>query len=191
MADGARQDEDEDDRDVRQHLAGDAQAFARVVRRHQGWAQQFTRWFLRDAPQAVDAAQRAFIELHRALPAYDARGQLRAFLRRVLIRQCLMEARSRDSFAALRDRNQAQAPAQAATNAHDDIVRREFRARAQRALAELSDEHRVVFLMRALDDASYEEIGAVLGRPRGTLARWHSEARATMRKLLGDDEERP
>jgi RNA polymerase sigma-70 factor (ECF subfamily) len=59
-------------------------------------------------------------------------------------------------------------------------------AAIQRAFDRLSDEHRDVVFLVALEELRYEEAASVLGVPLGTVRSRLSRARAAMRELLPD-----
>ena len=60
----------------------------------------------------------------------------------------------------------------------------ELGAEIQRAMAELSEDHRAVLLLREIEGMSYEEIAATLDIPRGTVMSRLFHARKNMQKLL-------
>jgi len=55
----------------------------------------------------------------------------------------------------------------------------------ERALRQLSVEHREILLLVALEDLSYEETAKVLGTPVGTVMSRLSRARERLRQVLG------
>ncbi len=55
-----------------------------------------------------------------------------------------------------------------------------------RALEELTPEHREVILLREMEGRSYEEISDILGCPKGTVMSRLHYARSHLRDLLKD-----
>ena len=62
---------------------------------------------------------------------------------------------------------------------------REQRHLIERALAELSESSRIVFILREMEDLSYEEIAASLGWKIGTVKSRLFRARRDLAKILG------
>ena len=57
-----------------------------------------------------------------------------------------------------------------------------------RALAQLSDEHRAILLLIGLEELSYEEAAEVIGVPIGTVMSRLARARDKLRSLLSTDD---
>jgi RNA polymerase sigma-70 factor (ECF subfamily) len=58
--------------------------------------------------------------------------------------------------------------------------------RIEDALGELDEEHRVMVLLRDMEDMSYEEIGEILEIPPGTVKSRLHRARCELRTRLAD-----
>ncbi len=76
------------------------------------------------------------------------------------------------------------------------LMDKEIRDRIDRALAELSDNHRSVLVMRELEGLSYEEMAKVMGCSKGTIMSRLFHARRYMQRQLADlyelaDEDQP
>src|SRR5436190_7797574 len=66
------------------------------------------------------------------------------------------------------------------------MLDREIRDRIAVALAELSDNHRAVLVMREMEGLSYEEMAQVMGCSKGTIMSRLFHARRNMQKRLID-----
>lgn len=166
---------------------GQSRAFDELVQRHQPRVVRIAARYLGDPASAADAAQAAFVELYRALPRYHPRGQLRAYLYRVLINQCHMAKRLL--------RNQVRAFGTLSTEPpvtveipDQAILTRERTREVERALAELSPKLRDVLVLRFAGELPYEEIAAVLDLPLGTVKRRIFDGLEKMRRRMeGED----
>jgi RNA polymerase sigma-70 factor (ECF subfamily) len=65
-----------------------------------------------------------------------------------------------------------------------ELEKRERSEAVQKALLQLEEDDRAIVLLRELEDKSYEEIGAVLGLPQGTVKSRLFRARAKLKTLL-------
>ena len=85
MLDG---DATEDATTIRQVLAGDREAFGRLVARYARRVHDLARRVLRDPVEAEDAAQQAFLNAFRALDRFDPRRPFRHWLLRITTNLC-------------------------------------------------------------------------------------------------------
>ncbi|MBI3565161.1 MAG: sigma-70 family RNA polymerase sigma factor [Elusimicrobia bacterium] len=65
-----------------------------------------------------------------------------------------------------------------------DLAKKERADAVQRALLELEEDDRAIVVLREIEDKSYEEIGAALDLPQGTVKSRLFRARAKLKTLL-------
>lgn len=65
-----------------------------------------------------------------------------------------------------------------------EMEKQEKSTAVQKALLELDEDDRAIVVLREIEDRSYEEIGAALGLPQGTVKSRLFRARAKLRTLL-------
>lgn len=141
-------------------LRGDSSAFEQLVRRHQ--EDQF-RTALRltgSRADAHDALQSAFVRCHRHLAACADGARFGAWLGRIVINECrTLRARKaqREKRLVHDEALLANAPSERALPADD------WREEIERALAQLPDEQREAFVLKYVEDHSYEEISELTG----------------------------
>ncbi len=172
---------------------GDAEAFARLVRRYESPLFGYMRRMLGNAHDAEDAFQETFLRVHANLHKYRADRPFRPWVYRIATNLCRDRLRYRkrrpsvsldapcDTGAALGERlaaggEGADGPARTA----------ETRERLEAALGRLSAKHRAVFLMARYEGLPYEEIAAVLRVPVGTVK---SRMNKAVKVLLQDLED--
>jgi len=124
--------------------------------------------------QAEDLVQDLFLKLFRHAETYEPQGRFRAFAFRVArnawIDGTRREAGRRESpegEAAVLDHEPQDSGA--AEHPADAFAAREEAERARAALSSLSESHRMVFELGALQELPYSEIAATLGIPEGTV----------------------
>src|SRR5688572_12669488 len=74
---------------VRRSRAGDAQAFAELIRTHQRMIHSVTYRMTGSLADAEDVAQETFIQAHQQLDQYRGDAPLGAWMRRIAINRCL------------------------------------------------------------------------------------------------------
>lgn len=134
--------------------------------------------------EAEDAFQECFLAVHQSLSAFRGESRLSTWVYRIAIRSALaVKARRPRQQAPLEHADNVASPHSSPEElAH---ARREF-ARLQRALGQLSDEHRVVLSLFTVDGLGHAEIAQILGVPPGTIwSRLHL-ARKRLTAILGE-----
>ena len=145
---------------VRRVLDGDPHAFTTLVDRHAAACLRFAARMLGDAEDAEDAVQEAFVRAHRALAGYEARETFRAWLFAILVNRCRTAAFRR---GRRRRRFVHDEPALDAAFVEPDAVASETRLELELALEALEPAQREAFLLRHVEQLSYEEMSATTG----------------------------
>lgn len=128
---------------------------------------------LGDVERGRDAVHDAFVRAIRSISGFRGEGSLEAWLWRILVNVCLAEKRG--EAAAL------VAAIEVAPNGEPADLP-EVRA----ALALLPERQRLILFLRHYADLDYEQIAAVLGVARGTVAATLHAAHARLRDVLGE-----
>lgn len=160
--------------------AGDLEAFATLVRRHQQRAYAIARAIVLGHEDAEDAVQDAFLHVHHALPRFDSTYPFGAWLARIVANAALDLVRRR------RVRTTEELPATVALPFRDPGEAAELRERLGRALEALPPRQRAVLVLHDVEGYRHSEIGRMLGMPEGTARSDLHHARATMRGALRD-----
>lgn len=175
--------EREDDELLLLTRGGKPEAFDALVRRHQVRALRIAHKYLGDTAAAKDVVQAAFLDVYRALPRYQPRGQFSAYFHRVLLNQCHMAHRSR-AYARRASEDARPVEPEHAPASEELILAREKRAAVERAVRQLSRKLRDVVVLRFAGDLAYEEIASVLELPLGTIKSRLSAALEQLRVIL-------
>lgn len=131
-----------------------------------------------------DLVSEVFVRVHRSLASYDPARPMKpwlfAFAARVASEHRRLARHRREVFAEVDVASPDLAPDQA-------LEQRQSRALLDRALAELDDDKREVFVLHDLDDTPIPEVARALGIPEGTaytrLRAARAELTATVRRL--------
>jgi RNA polymerase sigma-70 factor, ECF subfamily len=150
----------DDAADVQRVLAGDVDAYAALVDRYYDRCARFAVRMLGNRDDAEDALQATFVRAYRALHRYQERDRFSAWLYRILVNQCRSLAARRSHRERLFVREEAlllNAPdrRQIWTGEDEDFV--------QRILSELEPLLREAFLLKYIEEMSYEEMSALTG----------------------------
>jgi len=167
----------------------DRQAFAELVRRHQGTVRSVLRRLARgDTALADDLAQETFVLAWRNLRAFRFEARFSTWLYRIAFNAWRSEARKKREVALEIDE---EAPLGAGEEAYDELPDVAARVDLERALATLSDGERACVSACYYADLSHEEAAAALGLPLGTVKTHIMRAKAKLRIRLAAKEKLP
>ncbi|MHB9090591.1 MAG: RNA polymerase sigma factor, partial [Chloroflexota bacterium] len=155
---------------LEQARKGNQQAFAEVVRRHQGAVYGLCYRMMGDAAEAEDLAQEAFLRLYRSLKEFRPGGQLRPWLHKIAANVCLDGLRKRKGAALPLDALDEGQKDQPRVHSVDELPEEAYascerRLDVQKALLRLPGDYRVVLVLRYLEDLTYQEVADALGVP--------------------------
>lgn len=138
---------------VRRVLSGDREAYALLVRAHQGKVLSLCLSLLRNPSQAEDAAQDIFLKAYKSLPSFRFDAAFSTWLYRISYRHCL------DLLKAAKRRRE-----EALESLPEPAARPDSDALAVQSLLEgLAPDYRLVLTLREVQGLSYQEICAATG----------------------------
>ncbi|MGH9752430.1 MAG: sigma-70 family RNA polymerase sigma factor [Blastocatellia bacterium] len=140
--------------------AGDDLAFTELVRAYQDIAVAYATAILRDYHLAEDAAQEAFVEAYRELPALREPAAFGAWFRTIIFKHCdRMTRRKRHPVATLDAALEIASPE---PSPHETLELREISASVWKAIAALSEAERAVVLLYYMGEHSQAVIAEFL-----------------------------
>jgi RNA polymerase sigma-70 factor (ECF subfamily) len=162
---------------------GDGDAFGELVRANQEIAFRTAYLITRNAADAEDAAQDAFLKAHRALHRFRRGAPLRPWLLRIVANEARNRRRSAGRRDALALRAAAHAPSgDAAPSPEGQAIAADDRRRLLARVEALPEDQRLVVACRAFLDLSEHETAAVLGVREGTVKSRYSRALDRLRE---------
>jgi RNA polymerase sigma-70 factor (ECF subfamily) len=163
---------------------GDERAFADLYDELAPAVFGIVRRIIRDPAQSEEVAQEVFVELWRQAARFDpARGTVRGWAATIAHRRAVDRVRAEQS---LRDRHLRSAVVPAAPDEPPDAVIDSLdRARARRALTELSDAQREALELAFYNGLTHVEIAEHLGVALGTVKTRIRDGLIRLRGLMG------
>jgi RNA polymerase sigma-70 factor (ECF subfamily) len=178
---------------------GDASAFDEMVSRYWDRIFSMVHQLLRNAQDAEEVTQDAFIRAHRGLGNFRGESAFSTWLYQIATnlarnRYWYWWRRKRDKSVSLdapigSDTTTTLAeilPAEVETPG-DITVNREFVSRIGSGMERLGAKHREILILRNVKSQSYEEIAKILGISVGTVKSRIARARESLRAKLGED----
>jgi len=155
---------------------GEKAAFDVLVLRYQHKVLKLVMRYIRDAMEAEDVAQEAFIKAYRALPAFRGESAFYTWLYRIAIntaKNTLVSSKRRpvEYNLDLQDPEQYEMQGRLTNGETPEhlVLTDEIRETVNGAMAELPEDLRTAIVLREIDGLSYEEIAAAMDCPVGTV----------------------
>lgn len=143
-------------------LAGDIDSFSGLVRRYQDTCTRFAVRMLGSRVDADDALQSAFMRAFRGLRSCKDPDHFGGWLYQIVVNECRTYA-SRQRRRELRFPPAAEAIERAVAPGSEDEAERDVGGHIERALSMLPSEQREAFLLKHVEELTYEEIAAMTG----------------------------
>jgi len=184
---------DADRRLVERVRGGDLRAFEALVRRYERFVFTLALRMLGDRDEADDVAQEIFLKAYTGLPSFRGASRFSTWLYAIASHHCLDSRASRTrrpvSFSSLQASGHASDDppdpasrlADPAPRADELLERKEAALQVQAALAGLTDDHRLILILREIQGLSYDEIAESIGEELGTVRSRLHRARAAFR----------
>ena len=166
--------------------------FSELVALHQRRASRIAYQYLRDAAEADEAVQDAFVKVFAHISSYRESWPFEVWFTRILINGCLdrRKARARrDRWFVSSEVSSADEAYTTAAAVHGDperaLLARERRARIAAAIDRLDGRQRTVFTLCHYGDCTPREISAMTGLNESTVRVHLFRAARKLRGLLG------
>jgi RNA polymerase sigma-70 factor (ECF subfamily) len=179
------------------YRAGEVRAFEKLLHRHEKPVWNFLRRFSRDAEAAEDLLQEVFLRVvkdaQESTAAWKGNAKFSTWLYTIARNLCIDRARRAVHREAASLDGTGPADTESPETLHDRIAStdapadavvadRQAARRIDRAIAELPDDQREVFLMREVMELPFAEIASVVGASEPTVK---SRMRYALEKLRG------
>jgi RNA polymerase sigma-70 factor (ECF subfamily) len=184
---------------VLQARKGDRDAFRTLFERYHRRAYALAFGVLRHQDDALDVVQDAFIKAHKYLDKFEGNSSFYTWLYRIVMNLAIDHLRKHRRVKPVElDETKIEdgpedglVPRILGGNPGRALQDKEIRTRIDRALEELSENHRAVLVMRELEGLSYEDMAQVMECSKGTIMSRLFHARRNMQRRLLDLIENP
>lgn len=180
---------------VRLAQAGERDAFRVIMQRGNQRLFRIARSVVRDDAEAEDVVQEAYARAFAAIGGFRGEAGVMTWLTRITLNEARSRLRRRRPTVGLDQLEAAQNkgadvilfPAAMAANPEEGAARSQIRRLIERAVDELPEAFRVVFIMREIEECTIEETAASLDlKPETVKTRLH-RARRLLRTALEEE----
>jgi len=183
----------EDSKLVRAAQKGDMEAFEELVARHRDKIYARAVSMMRNEEEAIDLSQEAWVKGWQRLHQFQGEASFGTWMTRIVINLCLDQLRKQkrqrtDSIEAMDEESggvERHMPV-VTINPTAGLERNELRQRINKALGQLSHEHRTVLVLHEFEEMEYKQIAETMGCSIGTVMSRLFYARRKLAALLTD-----
>jgi RNA polymerase sigma-70 factor, ECF subfamily len=175
-------------------VSGDTCAFELVMRRYNRALYRTARSIVKDDAEAEDTLQDAYMQAYQSLARFRSESRLLTWLTRIVVNEAVARLRKSARRAEVISLDGGMDYEQPAAEAAMSIgqsespdsaaMRAETRRLLERKIDELPEAFRTVFVLRALEEMTVEEVSAVLGIPEATVRTRYFRSRSMLREAL-------
>lgn len=181
---------------VQRCQAGDTEAFDELVTRYRTRVFSMIYNMVHNEQDAWDLAQDSFLKAWKSIGRFRGQSSFYTWIYRIVMNVTIDWLRKKQVKAGGAEFNDAiqlreidpasKTVPKTEALPHQVMERDEIRARIEKAIGQLSPEHRAVILMKEIDDMQYHEIAEALGCSIGTVMSRLFYARKKLQSLLRD-----
>jgi len=181
---------------VKRCQAGDTEAFDELVTRYRTRVFGMIYNMVHNEQDAWDLAQDSFLKAWKSIGRFRGQSSFYTWIYRIVMNVTIDWLRKKkikggdaefDDAIQLREIDPASKTVpKTGALPHQAMERDEIRGRIEKAIGQLSPEHRAVILMKEMDDMQYHEIAEALGCSIGTVMSRLFYARKKLQSLLRD-----
>ena len=185
----ARQQGWSDDQIVSRVLAGETALYELLMRRYNQRLYRVARAILRDDSEAEDVMQDAYVRAFQHLASFEGRASFATWLTRIAVHEALARVRKRSRLESLdvsEDGNGGDMKTPTSTDRNPEQVAydRELSQVLEKAILALSEDYRLVFMLRDVEGLNTEETAECLNLTKENVKVRLHRAHAALRKRL-------
>lgn len=180
---------DSDELLIEQIKNGDLHAFERLVARYETRVYTIAYRYVGNYSDASDLSQEALIRVYRSIGSFRGDSTFLTWLYRVVTNVCKDELRRRArqkavSMDEMIEHGRTPVAEAVQRLPEEAVLRKEWQEEVQQVLNSLTEEHRMVVVMRDIQGYTYEEIAGFLQCSLGTVKSRLNRARNILKDRL-------
>lgn len=174
---------------------GDSTAFEAIMRRHNQLLFRTARSIVRNDAEAEDVTQEAWMRAWRALGNYRAESKLSTWLVRIATNEALGRLRRKSAqvipleaaMMSSEPETQAALTDEPERGPEQSVQRSQMHKLIEARIDLLPEAFRTVFMLRAIEEMSVEEVAEALDIPKATVRTRFFRARSLLRESLAQE----
>jgi len=172
---------------------GDRLAQAKIVKDHEKMVYNLGLKLLGNEDKAECVLQETFLKVLQALPKFEEKSQLSTWIYRIATNQALMRLRSRKrKFVPIEEspdddgKDYTVFVRSLDADPLDNVLNQELKQKMDRAIEQLPDNYKTVFVMKDIEGLQLKDIAEILNLSLPAVKSNLHRARITLRNKLAD-----
>jgi len=166
---------------IEMYLSGDRRAFEPLVDRYQKTVFNVALRMVNNTDDAADITQNVFIKASEKLDSFNPKYKFFSWIYRIAINESLNFVETAKKNERLSHELVADGKSPDEVLQDDDVVHS-----VEEGLTRLTDDNRIIIILRHFQDLSYDEIGFILDLPVRTVKSRLFTARQSLKKILSN-----
>lgn len=176
---------------IERSKGGDVAAFEELVFIYQKQIYNLSYRMMGNEQDACDMTQEAFLKAFKSIRRFNNKSTFGTWVYRIATNACIDELRKRKRvrlYPVVHNDSPGEDGSQLIVDTDDlpqeKLERRETKMLVQRAISGLANEHRIIIILRDIQEKSYKEIADILNLNIGTVKSRISRARQSLKEEL-------
>jgi RNA polymerase sigma-70 factor, ECF subfamily len=171
---------------IQETLQGRPASFGELVRKYQDRLFNAVVHAVGNVEDARDVVQEALVQAFLRLETFQHSSAFYTWLYRIAFNVAASHRRRKHVTVSVEQVREAsgQEPVDPGIQPEEQLEQRERCQQVRQAIAQLSEEHRAVLVLRDMEDLAYEDIAEILTLPVGTVRSRLHRARMQLRDIL-------
>ncbi|MCI5892602.1 MAG: sigma-70 family RNA polymerase sigma factor [Clostridiales bacterium] len=184
---------------IKKAQKGDADAFEKIISEYQNVVYSVAYRYADNAEDAADMSQEIFLKMFRNINTFQFKSKLSTWIYRVATNTCIDLVKKtknvRNTYSIDDGYENSDGETKFNEIADDSsqpdiaVENGEIRDVINMAISRLSDDYRLVIILRDIQGLSYDEISEIVGCSVGTVKSRISRGRKNLREILFEDRE--
>lgn len=166
---------------VRAAQSGDRDALIALLHEIEPHVYKTAYYMLKNEEDALDVSQEALIRIYTKINSYEEKAQFKTWVQRIVTNICIDKFRKAKPTVSV---DEYEMKFFSETNVEKEVISTYIAQDIQEAIEKLPEHHRIVVILRYVDDFSYNEIADSLDLPINTVKSYLFRARKQLQSLL-------
>ncbi|MBN1224009.1 MAG: sigma-70 family RNA polymerase sigma factor [Candidatus Aminicenantes bacterium] len=168
---------------------GDREAFEALVRKYQKPIYYLCHRMTGAHQSADDLSQETFIKAYFSLHNFNEGMNFFSWIRKIAVNNAINFIKKWKREIPMGDKEMRVADKPGASehdSPHANLQRKQMEEKFKKALSELPDDQRVIFVLKVYEDQSYYQIAQLMNIPQGTVMSRLSRTRHTLKNEMAE-----
>ena len=166
---------------IRAAQSGDRDALITLLREIEQHVYRTAYYILKNEQDALDASQEALIRIYTKITSYEEKAQFKTWVQRIVTNICIDKFRRNKPTVSI---DEHELVFEDRANVEREVMTGYLAQDIQEAIQKLPEHHRLVIVLRYLQDLSYNEIADCLNLPLNTVKSYLFRARQQLQNML-------